>query len=134
MSESNRVLRVGFVIDGRLPSWSRPWQLLFGSPSRSAVGEMRYGWIAHQLNADPEQRVRYSLYRPGSRYDAVIFVKSMGAPHQSLARSLRNQGTRVIFDVNVDYFSEAQGTFYYQGMAPTTQQIDDAHRMAELSD
>ncbi len=95
---------------------------------------MRFGWIARQLNADSASRVHYTLYQPWRRYDVVIFMKSMGADHQSLAQSLRKRGTRVVFDVNVDYFSETQGTFYYRGMAPTPQQIQDAHRMAELSD
>jgi hypothetical protein len=131
---ARKTLQVGFVIDGKLPSWSRPWQLLLGSPSHSAVGEMRFGWIADHLNAAPAREVHYSLYQPWRRYDAVIFMKSMGAAHQTLAQSLRQRGTRVVFDVNVDYFSETHGTFYYKGMAPTSQQIQDAHRMAELSD
>ena len=95
---------------------------------------MRFGWIAQHLNADPKREAHYSLYRPGREYDAVVFLKSMGAASQSLARSLRERGTRVLFDVNVDYFSKAEGTFYYEGMAPTARQVDDAHRMAELSD
>lgn len=105
-----------------------------GCPSHSAVGEMRFGWIAKHLNADRESGVHYSLYRPGQEYEAVVFLKSMNAASQELACSLRARGTRVLFDLNVDYFSEAQGTFYYQGMAPTPQQNDDARRMAELSD
>ena len=115
------MMRVGFIIDGRLPSWGRPWEMLFGSSSPSAVGEMRFGWIAHHLNGDRTGRAHYSLYRPGRDYDAVVFLKSMGAEHQKLASALRDRGTRVIFDVNVDYFSKAEGTFYYQGMAPTPQ-------------
>lgn len=131
---SGRPLNVGFVIDGQLPQWPRVWQWLRGCPSGSAVGEMRFGWIAQSLNADPAARVSYSLYRPWQRYDAVIFLKSMNAASQQLAVSLRQQGTRVLFDVNVDYFTPAEGTFYYDGMAPTGRQTADARRMAELSD
>jgi len=125
-------MRVGFVIDGQLPSWRWPWQFLRGCPSYSAVGEMRFGWVAEEINR--ERHVRYELYRPWQRYDAVVFLKSMNAASQALARMLRAKGTRTLFDVNVDYFTPASGTFYYQGMAPTAQQTEDARRMAELSD
>jgi hypothetical protein len=127
-------MRVGFVIDGQLPRWKRPWQLLRGCPSHSAVGEMRFGWIARHLNALAEREVRYELYRPWQRYGVVVFLKSMNAQSQELARSLRACGTRTLFDVNVDYFTPATGNFYYHGMAPTTQQTDDARRMADVSD
>jgi hypothetical protein len=127
-------MRVGFVIDGQLPRWQRPWQLLRGCPSHSAVGEMRFGWIAQHLGALAEQRVHYELYRPWQRYEAVVFLKSMSAESQQLARALRARGTRIIFDVNVDYFTPATGNFYYHGMAPTPQQTDDARRMAAVSD
>jgi glycosyltransferase involved in cell wall biosynthesis len=131
---AGRVLQVGFVIDGQLPRWPRVWQWVRGCPSDSAVGQMRFGWIARALHAEPSRRVRYSLFRPWQRYDAVIFLKSMSAASQQLAASLRARGTRVLFDVNVDYFTPAEGTFYYRGMAPTPAQTADARRMAELSD
>ena len=127
-------MRVGFVIDGQLPRWQRPWQLIRGCPSHSAVGEMRFGWIAEFLNGLEDGSVRYELYRPWQRYDAVVFLKSMNAQSQQLAKTLRDQGTKVLFDVNVDYFTAATGTFYYKGMAPTAQQTEDARRMADLSD
>jgi hypothetical protein len=127
-------LRVGFVIDGQLPRWPRVWQWLRGCPSDSAVGQMRFGWIARALHAEPAQRVRYSLYRPWKSYDAVVFLKSMSVESQCLAESLRARGTRILFDVNVDYFTPASGTFYYDGMAPTAVQTANARRMAELSD
>jgi len=131
---SVRPLNVGFVIDGQLPQWPRVWQWVRGCPSGSAVGQMRFGWVAQALNADPVSCVRYGLFRPWQRYDAVIFLKSMNVTSQQLAKSLRARGTRVLFDVNVDYFTPAAGTFYYDGMAPTARQTADARRMAELSD
>ncbi|MDR3400931.1 MAG: hypothetical protein P4L99_00405 [Chthoniobacter sp.] len=130
---SGRVLEVGFVIDGLLPRWPRVWQWVRGCPSDSAVGQMRFGWIAKALRADAEASVRYSLFKPWQRYDAVIFLKSMNAASQRLAESLRARGTRIIFDVNVDYFTPASGTFYYRGMAPTEEQTADARRMAGLA-
>ena len=131
---SARALEVGFVIDGLLPRWPRVWQWVRGCPSDSAVGQMRYGWIAEALRGEASPVARYRLYRPGQRYDAVIFLKSMNAASQRLAESLRAQGTRVIFDVNVDYFTPAEGRFYYQGMAPTEAQTMDARRMSGLAD
>ena len=127
-------MRVGFVIDSQLPQWRRPWQYLRGCPSHSSVGEMRFGWIARHLNAQSDHPVQYCLYRPWQHYDAVVFLKSMSAQSQQLARSLRAKGTRILFDVNVDYFTPATGNFYYRGMAPTAQQTEDARRMAEVSD
>lgn len=131
---SKEVLEVGFVIDGLLPRWPRVWQWVRGCPSDSAVGEMRFGWIAEALHAEAAAPVRYSLYRPWRHYDAVIFLKSMNAESQRLAASLRARGTRIFFDVNVDYFTPAEGTFYYHGMAPTAEQTANAQRMAALSD
>jgi hypothetical protein len=127
-------LRVGFVIDGHVPRRSRPWEWLRGRSSNSAVGEMRFGWVARYLAKAIGGRARYSLFREWERYDAVVFLKSMSPSCQELARRLRRRGTKILFDVNVDYFTPAEGTFYYQGMAPTPQQTDDARRMAELSD
>jgi hypothetical protein len=131
---SERVLDVGFVIDGLLPRWPRVWQWVRGCPSDSSVGQMRFGWIARALREDSTSLVHYSLFKPWRHYDAVIFLKSMNAASQRLAESLRARGTRVLFDVNVDYFTPAEGTFYYHGMAPTEQQTADARRMASLSD
>jgi hypothetical protein len=131
---TGRVLQVGFVIDGQLPRWPRVWQWVQGCPSDSAVGQMRFRWIAEALHAEPARRVHYSLYRPWQRYDAVVFLKSMNTASQRLAETLRDRGTRVLFDVNVDYFTPASGTFYYRGMAPTAEQMRNARRMAELSD
>lgn len=127
-------MRVGFVIDGQLPNWRWPWQFIRGCPSGSSVCEMRFGWIARQLAAEAGDEVQYSLYRPWQRFDAVVFLKSMNAQSQRLAAALRERGTRVLFDVNVDYFTPATGTFYYRGMAPTAQQTADAQAMAALSD
>lgn len=95
---------------------------------------MRYGWLAESLAGETGGRVRYSLYRPWRRYDAVVFLKSNSAECRALARRLRSRGVRILFDVNVDYFTPAEGTFYYQGMAPTAEQTERAREMASLAD
>ena len=134
----SRQLRVGFIIDGRVPSLAsvaqrkiRPWEWLLGCQTSSSVGRMRFGWIARELAA---QGVSYSSYHPLRRYDAVVFLKSMSDESRRLAQELRARGTRVIFDVNVDYFTPAEGTFYYREMAPSAEQQGQAVAMAALSD
>ncbi|MCE9611244.1 MAG: hypothetical protein K8R23_13695 [Chthoniobacter sp.] len=134
----SRKLRVGFVIDGRVPSLAsvaqqkiRPWEWLFGCRTSSSVGLMRFGWIARELAA---QGASYSSYHPLRRYDAVIFLKSMSDESRLLAQELRAKDTRVIFDVNVDYFTPSEGTFYYREMAPSAEQQRQALAMAALSD
>ncbi len=134
MSGTPENLKVGFVIDGQLPQWKRPWQIVRGCQSYSSVGEMRFGWLADHFQKEHPPRVCYTRYRPWQRYDAVIFLKSMNAACQQLATTLRAQGTRAIFDVNVDYFTPASGTFYYHGMAPTASQTEAAQRMAAVCD
>ena len=125
-------MHVGFIVDGQLPRATRPWEWLLGRSSGSAVAEMRFAWIAQHLAG--EKAARYSLFRPWQRYDAVVFLKSMSRECLALARRLRDAGTPVISDVNVDYFTPAEGTFYYQGMAPTAEQTVRARELAGLSD
>lgn len=134
MSGASSTLEVGFVIDEGLPRRTHPWEWLLGRSSDSAVAVMRFGWIAKHLAAETSSPVRYSLYRPWRRFDAVVFLKSFSAESQRLAAQLRSRGTRVISDVNVDYFTPADGTFYYRGMAPTPEQSASARKMAGLSD
>lgn len=48
----------------------------------------------------------FELYQPWRRYDAVIFEKSFTLNALNLAQKLKSKGTRVILDVNVNYFSK----------------------------
>lgn len=91
---------------------------------------MRFEWIAEAVNADSTAGMRYELYRPWKRYDAVIFQKSMDDDCIALAEELRGK-TATLFDANVDYFTPADGPSYFAGMAPTTDQRRQAIRMAE---
>lgn len=134
----SRALQVGFVIDGRVPSLAavlgrkiRPWEWLLGCNTSSSVGLMRYRWIAREV---ARHGAKYSAYHPLGRYDAVVFLKSMSDESHRLAQQLRDRGTRVIFDLNVDYLTPASGTFFYEGMAPTTEQRRQALAMMEVSD
>jgi hypothetical protein len=132
--------RVGFIIDGQLPSRAA-WRegrcgvgaLLQGWMSQNAIGQMRYGWVADWINQN-QHDFRYELYRPYRRYAVVVFLKSMTQACQALAADLRDTPCKTIFDANVDYFTPASGQFYYDGMAPTPEQTANAIRMAALCD
>ena len=126
--------RVGFIVDSQVPSiacWRqgscRLRHLAMGWASTSPVGVMRYGWIADCISrSDLGAEYVYELYRPWRRYDVVVFLKSMGAQASLLEKELASIGVRTIFDCNVDYVTPSEGTFYYEGMAPTEAQRQDA--------
>ncbi len=129
--------RVGFVINGRVPEVGamkrgmRPWNLFLGwDDAKSPMSFMRFRWIARELR----EEVTYELYRPGRPFDAVVFLKSMGESCFELARVLREQGTAVIFEANVDYYTEFSGEGWFEGMAPTAEQRAAAVAMTELAD
>ena len=133
---SGKTLRVGFIVDGLLPSWRaclrrralRP--LLTGWPSNTAGTVMRFGWVADHVNNVANRRWLYELYRPWHSYQVVVFLKSMDDASRKLAASLRNKGTFTVFDANVDYFTPASGVWYYEGMAPTAEQQEQSCAMA----
>lgn len=122
-------LRVGWVISDqleRLP-WIRESVLTGGG-----VGLARYFWLARYVKRHPELGVRYEVYRPWRRYDAVVFLKSMGPRALKLLQRLDARRVPGVFDANVNYF-ETGGSEYYQGMIPTEQQRRDAFDMARSS-
>ena len=88
----------------------KPYHLLTGWPDRhSPMHFMRYGWVAESVNSDPSSGMRYELFKPWRRYDAVVFLKSMEAGCADFAERLKHRGTRVIFEANVDYYTEGGG-------------------------
>lgn len=132
--------KIGFVIDNRIPSlWGIVRRecgftsLLHGLASDSPSGFMRFGWIADRVNRS-ESDLHYELFRPFRHYDAVVFLKSMGKSCLAMARRLKRQGVKIVFDANVDYLTPAEGTFYYRGMAPTEAQRQDMLSMLEVAD
>ena len=133
--------RIGFIIDGHRPSVSAclkrkcpPRGLLMGCPSGSANGFMRFGWIAQEVNGANDARYCYELFRPWRSYAAVFFLKSMGSDCLELAGHIKRRGTRIVFDLNVDYFSWPQGRFFFDGMAPYAWQRRAAFKMARIAD
>lgn len=95
---------------------------------------MRFGWVAEHINRRSQGQWRYELYRPWRSYQALVFVKSMNAASQELALKARAKGCHTVFDANVDYFSPAAGTFYYDGMAPKAEQREESCAMAGTCD
>ena len=67
------------------------------------VGLARYRWLADYVKRQKNLGVRYSVYRPWKRYDAVIFLKSMGARSLSLLQKLGQRGVPCIVEINVNY-------------------------------
>jgi glycosyltransferase involved in cell wall biosynthesis len=133
-------MRVGFVIDNYIPTLPkvlrrglRVDRFFTGWNTPSPTGFMRFGWIAAAVN-QRTAGVRYELYRVWQRYDAVVFLKSFDPSSLELARRLRGRDTRIVFDINVDYFTPASGEFRYDTMAPTNTQREAAIAMAREAD
>lgn len=104
--------------------WVRNAVLISGG-----VGLARYYWLALHVNKEKDLDVQYEVYRPWQRYDAVVFLKSMGQRAFGLLTRLQARGVPCIFDANVNYF-ELGGTEYYRGMLPTDEQRREAVAMA----
>lgn len=112
----------------------RPHGLLLGwDDSASPMSFMRFRWIADALRAAGSE-LHYELYRPWRRYAAVVFLKSMGPECLTLARRVREQGARVIFEANVDYYSLVEGAVRLDAMAPTPAQRADAIGITAFAD
>jgi len=120
-------LQVGWVIGDQLER--KPWvreAILVGG----GVGLARYLWLAHHVERQKDLGVRYSVYRPWRKYDAVIFLKSMGSRALNLLQRLKQRGVPCIFDINVNYF-ELGGKEYYSNMIPTENQRHEVVAMAQ---
>ena len=94
--------------------------------------EMRIGNNARALNSG-EGGCWNELYVPGRRYDIVVFFKAMDSSCQTEAQRIQEQGGKVIFEANVNYF-ESWGEFPVAGTRPTPQQQNDVLGMSQLAD
>ena len=122
--------RVGWVVADQLDRsvFTRETYLRSGG-----VGLVRYGWLASYVNARPALGLSHEVYRPWRRYDAVLFLKSMGTKSLALLRRHRARGRVTIFDANVNYY-EREGVEHYRGMLPTEHQRKDAVEITETVD
>lgn len=132
--------RVGFIINSRVPSREAmragmpPWGLWMGWDDKaSPMSFMRFHWVARELRR--RGVAEYRLFRPGLGVDAVVFLKSMGAPCMELAETLRAQGIAIIFEANVDYYTRCTSTdVAMRDLAPTPRQREDAVAITTLAD
>lgn len=120
-------LQVGWVIGDQLDR--KPW-IRGAALTGGGVGLARYLWLARYVERRKVYGVRYSIYRPWRRYDAVILLKSMGSRALNLQQKLKQKGVPCIFDINVNYF-EPGGKEYYNNMLPTEQQRQNAVEMTQ---
>jgi Glycosyltransferase len=132
------VRRAGFIVNSRVPEPASfrkgmpPHALLTGwDDAGSPMSFMRFRAISRHLQGTGWH---YELYRPWRRYDVVVFLKSMGAHCMALARRLRERGSRVVFEANVDYYTRPEGTVRLDAMAPTDHQRSDAEAITRFAD
>ena len=92
---------------------------------------MRVANVARWLNRS--SRIRNELYRPGRRYDVVVFAKAMDDRAQGEAERVRASGGRVVFDANVNYY-EIWGEYDVPRTKPTEEQRHDAETMTRRAD
>lgn len=131
--------RVGFVINSRVPRWSAlahgmpPQAMLTGwDDAGSPMSFMRFRWVAREVNRGGT--LRYELFKPWRRYDVVVFLKSMGGASERLMQNLRAQGTRIVFEANVDYYTPAAHGNLPGELAPRSAQRDEAVAMTRGAD
>ncbi len=129
-------MRVGFIVNSRVPSFDAirrgmpPWGLALGWDDAGAtMSYMRFRWLAR---FQPEG-IHYELYRPWRFYEAVVFMKSMGAACMETIARLRKVGTAVLFEANVDYYTTWNGLVPMADMAPTPQQKADAEQITKMA-
>src|SRR5438093_637762 len=110
-SEMAARLRVGWATS----AWrASPRATMRGLPAAVA---MRSATIARWIDRH-DGRFRNELYRPGRRYDVVVFVKTMDEATQREAERIGVYGGRVVFDANVNYY-EVWGEYDVAGTEPT---------------
>lgn len=130
---------VGFIINSRVPELASlkkrmpPHALLTGwDDAASPMSFMRFRWLAEALRESGGEW-QYELYRPWRGYDAVVFLKSMGASCMALAEKLREQGVCVVFEANVDYYTRCEGVLRLDAMSPTSAQRASAVAITQFA-
>jgi hypothetical protein len=131
--------RVGFIINSRVPETASlrtgmlPHHLLTGwDDAGSPMSFMRFRWVAEEVNRSG--KLRYELYRPWRDYDAVVFLKSMGKHCEAKLARLKEQGTKTVFEANVDYYTEGPAQNLPGELAPIEEQRRTAIAMTENTD
>lgn len=91
----SRKKRVGFV----LSVWPTPYYGRIMASTRLRVYD-----VINNFRSSDEYFVE--LYKPWKRYDIVIFQKKFDEKALQLAQKLKQQGTKVILDINVNYYDK----------------------------
>jgi hypothetical protein len=122
--------RIGWIIGDQLdrPRLGRRINVHIGGISLT-----RYNWITARINATPEYQLKYELYRFWKRYDALLFLKSMGPKSMDLIDAYQGNGRPIFFDANVNYY-QIQGREYFRGMLPTDRQREEAILITAAAD
>lgn len=118
-------MRIGWVAAGTLAGREATFRRLAPPVAMRIANTAR--WIA----ANSPHRTE--MYRPGRRYDVVVFFKAMDARCQEEARRVQESGGRVVFDANVNYY-EIRGDYEIPATRPTERQQADATAMTRLAD
>lgn len=79
-----------------------------------------------------EREVECVVNDSRARADIVVFVRSQDEQAQALARRLKRKGTRILFDLCVNYFDETG--LFPGGYGTTSQRVAECLRMTELAD
>lgn len=108
-------VRVGIVLSGFILPYMRA----------TAVARLRVYDVIEIFATSRE--VAVELYFPERRYDAVIFEKTFDGRAYNMARILKQRGTKIILDSNVNYFSDSTPRV-------TPYVAERAHAMAGLAD
>ena len=123
---SSKAVRIGWITHDSFPGRKRRFDEL------EPFTRMRTGRIAEWINANSES-LHNEVYRPGERYDVVVFQKMMDARCQAEAQRIRASGGAVVFDANVNYY-EIVGDYFISGTKPTDEQHADALWMTRFAD
>jgi hypothetical protein len=113
-------VRVGWITDRGLPRrWYHRWYMPL-----SDAGVMRFTNLVREMRSlDPA--LEHELYRPGVRYDLLVVLKCVSDEVRAVADRAREQGTKLVFDANVNYYS-IWGDFPVPGTRPTSRQQQNA--------
>jgi len=74
-----------------------------------------------------DEQYGLELYKPFRKYDLVIFLKNYNDTAYQLAQRLRQKGTLVVFDININIFESGS-------KAVSEQQLADGKRFANFCD
>jgi glycosyltransferase involved in cell wall biosynthesis len=121
-----RPVQIGWITADSFPDRKRRLSEL------DSFGRIRTGHMAAWINRASDL-IWNELYRPGERYDVVVFQKVMGEDALREAQAIQKTGGRVVFDANVNYY-EIWGDYFIPGTQPTADQQRDAIAMTRLAD